>query len=263
MGRLASVCAGAALIGLASISAAWAEQSVRFDSASPRSGQAGQHIQGYLTTPDGAGPFAAVILLHSCLGLPANRRAIGEMIAGWGYAALFVDNFSTRGLKETCAVDFGDGVADAYGALYFLSALPAVDPKRIAAVGYSQGGDAALKIASPRYSASFATDAAFKAAAAFYPPCANVGAEILAIPTLILIGEQDSVTPAADCEKLVNSQPDKRARLIVYPSAQHGFDNPAFAGGKRALGMALGYDRTAAGQSAAALRAFLAAQLAR
>jgi dienelactone hydrolase len=251
---LTSACVIPALIGLGSVSAASAEQLVRFDSAA-RSGQAGEPVQGYLSRPNGAGPFAGIVLLHSCLGLPANRRAIAETIASWGYVALFVDEFATRGLKQTCAADFSRGVADAFGGQHFLSTLPYVDPLRIAAVGYSQGADAALKIAS--------LDSTFKAAAAFYPPCANEGGEILAIPTLILIGGQDLVTPAGDCEKLVNSQPDRRAKLVVYPGARHGFDNPSFAGGKRALGMMLGYDRTAAGQSAAALRDFLGASLAR
>jgi len=76
----------------------------------------GEEVQGYLTRPKGAGPFPAVVLLHTCLGLPANRRSIAETLAGWGYVALFVDDFKTRGLKETCAVDFDPAVADAFCA---------------------------------------------------------------------------------------------------------------------------------------------------
>ena len=88
------------------------------------------------------------MLLHTCLGLPANRHSIADALAAWGYAALFVDDFATRGLKETCAVDFNEAVADAYGALAYLSRLQFVDGARIAAVGFSQGGDTALKIAA-------------------------------------------------------------------------------------------------------------------
>jgi dienelactone hydrolase len=254
--RSAWSAALAAALGLLSIRAASAEEFVRFD-AGPR---ATVTIQGYLSRPQGAGPFAALVLLHSCLSLPANRRAIGDMIARWNYVALFVDDFAPRGLTQTCAVDFGDGLADAYGALRFLAALPYVDPMRIGAVGFSQGGDTALKLASRRVAPN---NSPFKAAAAFYPPCANVSGEELAIPTLILIGEQDSVTPATDCEKLVAIQPAGRARLIVFPGAQHGFDNPTYDGGKRVLGMSLGYDRAAAARSADALRDFLGANLAR
>ena len=102
----------------ASPSAARAEEPVTF-----RSAAGGLDIRGYLAKPGGRGPFPAVVLLHSCLGLPANRQSIEAEVTGWGYVALFVDDFSARGLKETCAVDFPEGAADAYGALAFLAGL--------------------------------------------------------------------------------------------------------------------------------------------
>ncbi len=260
-----------ALVALAvialSYSSALAEQAVKFESAASRNGGASGDrtvLQGYLTRPKGAGPFPAVVLLHSCLGLPSNRRAIGEMIAGWGYVALFVDDFSTRGLKETCSVDFNEALADAYGGLIFVGALPEVDKRRIAAIGFSQGGNTALQIASARFAAAFAVpnDLAFKAAAAFYPPCANEAGAALLLPTLILIGAADEVTPAVDCAQFAKGQPAGEARLIVYPGAGHVFDDPAFAGGKRVLGMRLVYARKATEQAEAALRGFLSAKLA-
>ena len=185
------------------------------------------------------------------------------MIAGWGYVALFVDDFAGRGLKQTCAVDFPTGRPDAFGALAFLAALPYVDPERVAAVGYSQGGDTALGIAVAPLAAS--SDLRFKAAAAFYPPCANQANAALQTPTLILVGEADEVTPAADCEGLAKAQPEGGANLslVAYPGAAHGFDNPEFSGGKRVLGMWLQYDRAAADRSRAALRDFLAKRLTR
>jgi dienelactone hydrolase len=246
---------------LASLRPAAAEELVKFDAAVPHSGGGKTTIQGYLTKPHGAGPFPAVVLLHSCLGLPSNRRAIGEAIAGWGYLALFVDDFAPRGLKETCSVDFTEALTDAYGALTFVGRRPDVDPSRIAAIGFSQGADTTLQIATKRPAAAFAmpSDLRFKAAAAFYPPCANQAGAVLRLPTLILVGADDQVTPAADCRRLANGQ--SNVKLVVYPGAGHVFDDPAFAGGKQVLGMWLAYDRKAAEQSKAALRDFLAAAL--
>ena len=106
-------------------------------------------------------------------------------------------------------------------------------------------------------------DPAFKAAAAFYPPCDNVANLRLEIPTLILVGAMDDVTPAADCERLAGRQPGAMVKLIVYPRARHGFDNPEFGDGARLLGMWLAYDREAAQRSRAELRDFLAARVAR
>jgi dienelactone hydrolase len=256
-----------------------ADELVKFESAAPKLDQAENRdrnsarilrrksdIQGYLTKPKGEGPFPAVVLLHSCLGLPADRRSMGGAFAGWGFVALFVDDFTTRGVKETCAVDFEEGVSDAYGALAFLSRLPYVDPTRIGAIGYSQGADTALEIASSRFASEFAIpdDVKFKTAAAFYPPCENQANFRLEIPTLILVGELDDVTPAADCERLAGKQGDRSdVRLVVYPGARHLFDNPEFADGRRLFGMLLKYNRSAAERSRSELRDFLTTNLAR
>jgi len=248
--------AAAALLGLViACPPAAADELVRFASA----GQGGE-IQGYLTRPEGRGPFPAVVLLHTCLGLPRERASIGERIAAFGYVALFVDDFGTRGLKETCAVDFEPALGDAYGALRYLSRLSDVDPARIAAVGFSQGGDTALRIAT---GAGAQDGAGFRAAAAFYPPCANVDGARLAIPTLILVGARDEVTPAADCARLVKGQAPGMAKLVVYPGAAHAFDLTEFGPETKVMGMTLAYDRGAASRSWAELRAFLAARLAR
>jgi dienelactone hydrolase len=246
--RLAAAALFAFLAGGA---LAAADEPVNFASA----GQ-GDPIQGYLSRPKGAGPFPAVVLLHTCLGLPAERTSIGARIAAWGYVALFVDDFATRGLKETCAVDFKPALPDAKGAFAYLASLPYVDPARIAAVGFSQGGDTALRIAAGGV-------AGFRAAAAFYPPCANLDGAAVAIPTLILVGAKDAVTPARDCAELAKRQQPGRMTFVVYPSAAHAFDLPEFAAGTKVMGMPLAYDRDAAQRSWAELRGFLAARLKR
>ncbi len=224
---------------------------------------AGEPIRGAFTKPPGAGPFPAVVLLHSCLGLPSNRRAIQSALANAGFAALFVDEFSTRGLKETCSVDFPRLIPDAFGALAFLAREPGVDPERIAVVGFSQGADGALAAAASPDGAAHGVsgDLSFRAAAAFYPPCANEQGQRPTIPTLIVVGEADTVTPAADCRRLAEGTGD--VRLKVYPGVGHCFDDPAFAGGKRVLGMTLRYDPDAARRGMAELIAFLHDSLAR
>ena len=65
--------AAAALFGLVIGRApAAADELVKFASA----GQ-DEEVQGYLTRPKGKGPFPAVVLLHTCLGLPGERASIG------------------------------------------------------------------------------------------------------------------------------------------------------------------------------------------
>ena len=82
------------------------------------------------------------------------------------------------------------------------------------------------------------------------------------IPTLILVGALDSVTPAADCRRLAKTQPGD-IELVVLPGAEHGFDLPEFAGGRPVLGMMLKYDAETAKRAWTLLRRFLARQLTR
>jgi dienelactone hydrolase len=268
-----------ALLGLevACQSPAAADELVRFASAAPPLHQAERtniganpprrapDVQGYLTKPKGHGPFPAVVLLHSCLGLRADRRSITSTLASWGYVALFVDDFTEHGIRETCAVDFPEAAPDAFGALAFIATLPDVDKTRIGVIGYSQGADTALQIAASRFRSAVAIpkDVAFKAAVAFYPPCENLSGTRLQLPTLILIGAADAVTPAAACERLVSKQPAANVKLVVYPGVGHVFDDPEFTGGRRVLDMWLQFDERAAAQSKSALREFLATKLAR
>ena len=103
----------------------------------------------------------------------------------------------------------------------------------------------------------------FKAAAAFYPPCANEAEATLCIPTLILVGAEYEVTPAADCAELAKRQAPGEAKLVVYPGAAHAFDLPEFVVGGQVMGMTLAYDRGAAERAWAELRNFLQARLGR
>ena len=125
--------AAAAIVVLAFAGAASAAERrvVVADPAPPLAGAAAAGpLTGYLTAPVGAGPFPAVALIHSCLGLPENRAAFAATLASWGYVALYVDEFAPRGLHETCSVDFPVGPADAAAALAFLARQPFVDARR-------------------------------------------------------------------------------------------------------------------------------------
>ena len=248
------VASAAAFLAFATAAAAAERRVVVVDTAPG----AAAPLTGFLTTPAGVGPFPAVAIIHSCLGLPANRAAFAATLAAWGYVALYVDEFAPRGLKETCSVDFPQGRADAAAALAYLARQPMIDPRRLAVLGFSQGADVALAVA-----ASPPAAAVPRAAAAYYPPCANRQGEAVKIPTLILVGEADSVTPAADCRAFVAAQPPDEARLVVLPSAGHLFDDPASAGGREVLGMHFVYDRAAAARAREELRRFLAIHLSR
>ena len=112
----------------------------------------GDRIQGYLAKPEGAGPFPAVIGLHGCARMPdTTKRKLVDELVGWGYVVPLVDSFATRGIDHACTGGVpdisGKRRSDAYGALAFLAGQTFVDPQRVAAVGFSQGGWVTLLVA--------------------------------------------------------------------------------------------------------------------
>jgi dienelactone hydrolase len=184
---------------------------VEFESAS----QAlipGDHIQGLLAKPDGAGPFPSVVGLHGCDGMHETTKwKLADDLVASGYVTLLVDSFATRGIDHACTYSAATAtvlrrMSDAYGALAFLAHRPFVDIRRVAVAGFSQGGWVTLLLADTRSSGSFVVPSKlrFRAAVAFYPPCSATGLRP-GIPTLILIGAQDDWTPSEDCARKVVS----------------------------------------------------------
>ena len=47
-------------------------------------------------------PAPAVAIFHGCGGVGVNNTRMAELLKGWGYAALVVDSFSSRGLRDVC-----------------------------------------------------------------------------------------------------------------------------------------------------------------
>ena len=97
-------------------------------------------IQGYLSKPEGSGPFAAIVYLHGCAGLSENtRNDISQLMTGWGYVSLAVDSFATRGIRDECThlgtPRLGDALALCPTIRYFpssiLHASPSLDHRRV------------------------------------------------------------------------------------------------------------------------------------
>jgi dienelactone hydrolase len=192
-------------------------------------------LSGDLAFPAGEGPFPAVVLMHGCGGIiHRHMHAWTEALRARGYATFVVDSFRGRGLGEVCttgALRPTDRIPDAYGALRILATHPRIARDRIALMGFSHGGLAALSAgttwARERYVR--AGEAAFRAVLSFYPACNGRSTQRtgIAAPIRIHTGELDDWTPAAACVELAA---EARAaggdvRVTVYPGAAHGFDS--------------------------------------
>ncbi len=99
-------------------------------------------ISGYLSTPKGAGPFPAVVLLHTCGGLRTHvTEDWPNYLTGLGYVVFSVDSYSScREMRGTPYMY--QQTKDAFGALELLAKKPSVDGARVGVMGFSAGGHA-------------------------------------------------------------------------------------------------------------------------
>jgi dienelactone hydrolase len=109
-----------------------------------------------------------------------------------------------------------------------------------------------------------------KAAATYYPSNEDSIPIATAIPLLILAGEKDDVTPAADTQKLARAANSILIELHTYSGAHHGFDIVSIDPPKTVRLLPLigpsgtfGYDRNAADDAGLRLSTFLDAHVRR
>lgn len=219
-------------------------------------------LRGYLARPGLEGPYPAVVVLHGCGGISGHAAGIADRLRAWGYVALVVDSFGSRGIVNHCDSPFPDQAFDAYAALHYLAGLEIVDPTRVAVLGQSLGGSAVLYAVDRDLAAQYFNNR-FRAAIAYYPTCAIAFAATMTAPTLILIGEADDWTPAEPCRTVAAHARPGSAPIAVtaYPGVFHGFDVAQLVPGTRYRGHRLEYDEPAANDAEAKVRDFLATYL--
>lgn len=236
-----------------------------------------KEIAGALFKPEGTGPFPVVVYIPACGGpnfpleLQTEKRWI-ERLNGKGIAAFVVDPFVPRGLdqgncdkvltvrqdvqdkKEDVLKLLAQGGDDAVAAVKTAKGLPGIDPGKVFLMGASYGGTATLYATDPKSPRPSDTDLA--GVVAYFPLCD--GTAEAAVPTLVMIGDQDDWTgPVAACEALKGRG---KFEVVVYPGATHAFTMPfdkpvEFAGHKMA------YDEAATKDSADRALAFIEAHI--
>ncbi|MFC5498962.1 dienelactone hydrolase family protein [Caenimonas terrae] len=232
-------------------------------------------------------PRPAVIALHGCGGLLNAKKQLNPVWprqAGYFNAeqmnVLVLDSFTPRGQGSICAipnrqrtVSEEDRRDDVFAAMAWLAAQPQVDASRIAVVGWSHGAQTVLSVLDAADRAVQAQPLRPRAGVAFYPGCRkflSMRRYALSAPLLLMVGELDDWTPAADCVALGNKLrgPGRPALdLTVYPGSYHGFDGFAAVGVREDAGNTRSGKATAGGNAAARVLSharmfdFLAAQL--
>jgi carboxymethylenebutenolidase len=209
---------------------------------------------GYLASPDGAGPYPGVVVLHEAFGLNDNIQDITRRFAEAGYVALAVDLFGDRNRAICMARYMGGmllgsvnryGIDDLKAALTYLAKDGSVDARRLGAIGFCMGGGFAIAWAC--------TDSRLKAIAPFYaanPRPLDVASRRLC-PVVGSYPEKDFTANAGRALDRALEQNQITHDIKVYPDAHHSFFND----------QARSYDRAAAEDSWTRVMKFFGEQI--
>ena len=190
---------------------------------------------GVLRIPRGEGRLPVVVLQHGSGGMAANIEMWSRELNAIGVSTLALDGFTGRGLTNVGTNQTLLGrlnfVLDIYRALDVLAKHPRVDPQRIALMGFSRGGQAALYASLKRFQKTWnRSGIEFGAYIPFYADCATTfvaDTEVADRPIRIFGGTQDDYNPIALCKAYVKrlKAAGRDAQLTEYRTASHAFDN--------------------------------------
>ena len=199
-----------------------AEQTVSFKSGD-------ETVNGFLVTPEGKGPFPAVIVIHEWWGLDGWVKEQARALGKEGYVALAVDLYRGKVTdKQEEAHQLMSGLPpdramrDLKAAFNFLASRPDVREDRIGAIGWCMGGRYALALATeePRLAAVVAYYGA--------PPTDAAAIAKIKAPMLGNYGAEDK-GPSPEQVKAFEAALKKAGKTVdikIYPGAGHAFANP-------------------------------------
>jgi dienelactone hydrolase len=143
---------------LLALAAAAAPLAARADTAERMELSVGEtRVKAVLYRPSGDGPFPAIVAMHGCGGLVDRAGKDRPDYADWadrltgaGFAVLFPDSYTSRGLGPQCTVQRRrirpdrERQADAFAARGWLQSQKWVQADRVTLLGWSNGAVAAL-----------------------------------------------------------------------------------------------------------------------
>jgi dienelactone hydrolase len=191
---------------------------------------------GQLRIAQGIGRLPVVVLQHASSGYDARIDVWSRDLNELGISTFALDGFTARGLVDLNPNQALLGrlnlILDIYRSLEILAKHPRVDPTRIALMGFSRGGQAALYASLKRFHQLWnKSGVEFAAYLAFYPDCMTTfrsDTEVVERPIRIFGGTLDDYNPITACKPYAARlrAAGKDIVLTEYPNAPHSFDNP-------------------------------------
>jgi len=216
------------LSGAVFLLAACQTEGIRFPSAEVMPGESSLSVIATVHRPQGAGPFPALVLLHTCGSVNEAMTNRANFVKDLGYVALVVDTFGFRGV-DGCPISFMIDSAmtrDAYGALDYLASLPYVKKHRIGVMGFSAGGHAIDRFVSREYQSPGGLN--FRAAVNMYGVCQLMGDAVfedekIIIRTVMILGDQEESWRLFPCRDLIGKSP--MITVHIFKGVYHAFDS--------------------------------------
>ena len=184
---------------------------------------------GYLSMPDGDGPFPGVVVIQEYWGLNDHIRDLADRFAGEGFASLAPDLYHGEVAQEpddarklAMHLDRAQAAKDIQGAVDYLLAQPQVEPKQAGVVGFCMGGTLALVMSYRGRNVG--------AVVVFYGGGPNPSDEEIAAvsaPVLGIYGSEDKGIPeekVRDLEARLQAS-NKPSEFHIYEGAGHAFMN--------------------------------------
>lgn len=193
-------------------------------------------VSGTLYLPQSASsPVPAVVLIHGTMGIDLRGELYRQPLIDAGIGIFEVD-FKTgiyRGALDR--PDPNRFLPLAFAALKELRKLTAVDPNRIGVMGFSLGGNIALRTAlESNVKQWMGDDKGFAAFVLFYPVCNHFtkdfeksGSKLAGGPMILFYGSDDSYgedEAVPRLKSLLATKYDFQLITVEYPGATHAFN---------------------------------------
>lgn len=196
-----------------------------------------ERVWGYLSVPvTGQAKYPLMVIMHSSGGLHARDWFFARTLNAMGVASLVIDSFGPRGLAHVSdnKLSFGqrEEAIDALNALEASRKDARIDLGRLAAMGRSQGGETAIRLALKASRDQLPKSGpTLSLALAITPGCDSQqrdGTVTRGTEVWLFLADHD-MSPHERCTAYVErmARAGGNAHFKVYPDTFHTFDGSA------------------------------------
>lgn len=192
-----------------------------------------KNMDAHLMTPDGPGPYPAILVLHTSGGLQSGDLEFAKRMVQEGYVVLvpaFLEAYGIRAkTRQATFTTYAQPIyADFVACVELLRRNEKVDGKKLGAIGFSNGGYFSLWLAATgqvqagvSYYGALNGAGTDRSLSRFRQAFTNTSA-----PVLILHGTDDSTVPVRNAIELdsILTAAQSPHEFKQYPGAEHRFD---------------------------------------